>query len=253
MKKIFAILLVLCFALAGCNNQTDSISSKELSSSDFSSVHSSSDVSKFESSSNIDASSELAEEVIEEGGACGNVEFHASFESIDEFIQWAKIGGENTDWSYSKSKDNPCSELFLNWRKNKSEIVVPKLKNNEYYLRIIKVDDDSLFFRFFLKNEESTSKPLVINISAFPLNEQQNTLSLSDLANAFSPLKDSYYGNSKWGDFIAGTTGSYAINLGFVKASMFFVVRPAIISKTSLNPWQEEYFDYFDFETVSLK
>ena len=254
MKKIFVILLVLCLVLAGCNNQTDSISSKELSSSDFSSTHSSSNVSKFESSSNINVSSELAEEVIEEGGACGNIEFHASFESTDEFIQWAKIGGENTDWSFSKSKDNPCSLFFLDWRKNKSEMVIPKLKNNEYYLRVASADDDHLEFRFFLKNEPSnTSKPDVINIFGFPLTEEQKSLSLKELTEMFNPMEDIYYGDSVWGEYIPGTEYSIAITLGFVKSSMFFVVKPAGMIENTINPWQEEYFDYFDFETVSLK
>ncbi len=253
MKKIFVILLVLCLVLAGCNNQTDSISSKELFSSDFSSAHSSSDISKFESSSNINASSELAEEVIEEGGACGNIEFHASFESTDEFIQWAKIGGENTDWSFSKSKDNPCSLFFLDWLKNKSELTLPKLKNNDFYLSLIKIEHEYIRFNFF--NNSKTSRDYFV-IYAYPLASNQENLSLEDLGKTFSTeIYNPKLVESNWGKCLIGNiSGMDCSSSIFVKSSVFFVVNAKITkNNTIIKPWQEEYFDYFDFETVSLK
>lgn len=257
MKKIFAILLILCFVLTGCNVEKTNSDLHASISSDLLYSNISSETQKTENASTVITSSKSnsAEEIIDDnrGAICESVEYHANFKTMNEFVKWAKKGGEENP-AWNESKDNSCSAFFLDWRKNKSEMVIPKLKNNEYYLRVASADDDHLEFRFFLKNEPSnTSKPDVINIFGFPLTEEQKSLSLKELTEMFNPMEDIYYGDSVWGEYIAGTEYSIAITLGFVKSSMFFVVKPAGMIENTINPWQEEYFDYFDFETVSLK
>ena len=240
MKKVLVFILILTFLLVGC--KSDNIGSS-------SNINSENSQTANNNVSSLLSSSE-PEYVDTDGGYCYNVWNHYETDTVEKFINWTKKG-VNTN-------DDDCTENFLNWRKKQTSITVPKLINKNYTLQSISIEHfeslDSIIFRYTLKDADS--KKLLSDsfwIYGYPLDETQKSKSLYELEKefGFNVLNIKKTDKCDWGEYhyiYSNEGGSPTVN--FLSQSILYSIS---IPYESTDPWQDEYFDYFDFEAVSLK
>lgn len=239
MKKTLVFILVLIFLLTGCNSGNNS-SSSNINSQNVSTANN--NISSAITSSEPD-------EIDSCGGYCSNVWNHYEADSVAEFINWAKKG--------INDKEDDCTDNFLNWRKNQTSIVVPKLTNKNYKLQFVSIEHhnflDSVMFRYTLNDADSKkSLSKIFLIYGYILDETQKSKSLYELEKEFGFNVKNIKKSDKcdWGEYHYIYSNEDRATVNFLSESMLYSIG---VPYEPTDPWKDEYFDYFDFETVSLK
>ena len=243
MKKTLVFILALTFLLTGCAGQETTLNSSNIS-----------------STASINPVSSLVEEASDIYTCIDEPQyFPFSCDTVDDFILWSKKGG-NVKAGLNSGTDNPGNQPYLKWVKNRSSIFLPKLKNNDFYLNHIYVEEKYISFGYPIK--ENIKKDLLhdrFDVVCYFLDEKQSKMELAELEKTFNlnnDVIDIEKGTCRWGEYHyvrSKETGTPIIT--FISSSMLYKVgaRKSIFGYKNNQPWQDEYFDYFDFETVSLK
>lgn len=242
MKKTLVFILALSFLLTGCNSGNNSSSSN---------INSQNIPTANNNISSALTSSEPEETTLPESTYCPNVSGHYRATSIEDFVTWTKKG--------VNTYGHDCTENFFNWRKNQSSIIIPKIKTSNYQIQSISVHHESVRFNYNLKKEVPRKLHTMFTIDCYFLDEKQSKMQLSELEKIFNfnnNIIDIEKGNCHWGQYHYvrdKETGTPIIT--FISSSMLFSVSAttSVYGDNDIKPWQDEYFDYFDFETVSLK
>lgn len=249
MKKLFILFLILSISITACN-QNGAITNDNDITLNNTDINTTSATSQTVTTHDMD-------------GTCPLVQYHFNCSSVQNFVEWIKLGGryENGD---DQEMYNPCSADLLNWRKTQTEISLPILKNDFFKLLTIRVNDNNFYFQY-RANEETKSKVFHdrIVILAYTLTEEQNDLSLDELATRLTKASGFFQnvigkpqsGKSNWGEYRIAATGGEdkCPRVWFVKSSVLYVMCFGNYETPVDTSWHNEYFDYFNFETFSLK
>ena len=238
MKKTLVFILVLTFLLTGCNSGNNSSSSN---------INSQNIPTANNNISSALTSSELEDTTLPESTYCPNVSGHYHATSIEEFVTWAKKG--------VNTYGHDCTENFFNWRKNQSSIIIPKNNNTKYELQVITVRHESVKFSYIIKDTKTNHSHKRFNIVCYFLDETQSKLPIFELEKHFN-IGDNIEIESdvcRWGEYrYVRSKNNGAPMIRFISSSMLYSI-VATNYEDNNPPWKDEYFDYFDFETISLK
>ena len=140
---------------------------------------------------------------------------------------------------------------FIMHLKSANDILLPKMRNEEYTLMRILVSlnesKNSYLFWFFndkkkldfafepIKKEFQDKKPMaIIEDYSLLFNEKLETVE---------------QGKAKYGEYVVLDSSQDSE----LMAQTIFIVDDYIITASCNGEWKNEYFDYFDFEKVTLK
>ena len=243
MKKALVLTLIFCILLTGCAGQETTLNSSNIS-----------------STASINPVSSLVEEPSDIDTCIDEPEyFPFSCDTLDDFILWSKKGG-NANVGLNVEPDNPLNKPFLNWCKNSDKLILPDFKTDVFslkYIRCLTAIKESMGWRIcFINNKFLTEYPVWFMFFIFPLeNAEQNKIYKKDRENTIrSYIKTSAPSNKgtcKFGSYtyIDDTSESYA----WLEYKNHLILIKIQGVDSAYTPWKDEYFDYFDFETISLK
>ena len=180
--------------------------------------------------------------------------------TLNLFVEWIKSGGTKVvnGLNYSEYSYN---YPFLDWVKEQEEIVIPVIKNEAYRLHVVTLTDsradgyhDGYRMVFWAPEAEKVPENARSAVIFFnPLSEDEDKQSLEDIVKNFLkdiPDLELKRGelDSPWGEYwISNSTRIY-----FIKSNC--LIHMGLYAGVDKNaPWVQEYFSYFDFETVPLK
>ncbi|MCL2817479.1 MAG: hypothetical protein FWD39_03710 [Clostridiales bacterium] len=180
--------------------------------------------------------------------------------TLNLFVEWIKSGGtiEVKGKNYSEYSYN---RPFLDWVKGQEEIAIPVIRNEAYRLHAVTLtasgsDGYHDGYRMVFSAQEAEKVPengRMAGIFFKPLSEAEKEQSLEDIVKNFLkdiPDLELKRGelDSPWGEYwISNSTRIY-----FIKSNC--LIHMGLYAGVDKNaPWVQEYFSYFDFETVPLK
>lgn len=254
MKKIMAIIMVASLTLlTGCNIDNPSESSEIASASICNNLGNASDIDKSSVETSIDNTPSSAEKFTVCHPRPKVYDLVAHYDDNEkkvdaaDFFKWCKtvVVDETLRQEY------PDNSIFIDYLNKVDILVAPSMRNTDYYLRRIKVASNGAAFAeysFWYTNDEHT-----ITVSFVPTkNNGDKNLSLSNHVKSLTYDISKATNNSPWGEYYTTTSstgvGAYFSSLDYI-IHIFFETNSAV--KTT--SFQLQYFDYFDFETVSLK
>lgn len=249
MKKVLILALIFCLLLTGCTGQEAQPSSSDILSSN-------------PNNTTSNATSEGYEDVITEPEP---EYFPFTCHSVDDFILWSKNGGNrgNVKVGSNGEPDNPLNQPFLTWCKNADSLILPKFKTNVFslnYITALTAIKKSMGWRIcFLNDKFLTEHPVWFMFFIFPLeNAKQNEIFKKDTENTIRSYRTyiktsapSNKGTCKFGDYTYVNDKSESYAWLEYKNHLILIKTKGV--NEAYTPWKNEYFDYFDFETVSLK
>ena len=259
MKKCVLLALVLVLCLSGC--RTNSARGTD------SAVPESSVSSAFPGGNSVGGRSDIDTEV---STTCIDEPLYFPFtcESVEDFVKWTKVGG-TVSIGQSGNPDNPLSQRYLKWSKTADSLVVPEIKNNNYHLNWIQVmEEENGYYMQIYANKEYVNTPIhnEFDISIYALTKEQEKHNIDQVTEWFSNIRFGRpiqnfpvnKGTCKWGEyrFINANGTSTASRAWFIYDSFLVVISARQggyeYRNCQTGDWNEKYFDYFDFKTVSL-
>ena len=263
MKSIIVILLILCVGLAGCNStSTDTANSGsviDLSSNltNITDASNSSDVS-----SNV---SEISHSSIPEETTGPEPEYFVfSCKSLEDFVLWSKTKG-TVKVGLNSAADNPLNQTYLNWVKTQNSLLIPVLKAP---LKTIGHIEPLIKRNGYCVNISMKETPkglhdimwlYIYSLSDDFQNHNLDYITDNWLIPEVYPQKKSATinkGNCVFGEYRyinSVESNQTSTSAWFVKNQYLIYISVIKYMEDFAADWQEEYFDYFDFETVSLK
>lgn len=164
---------------------------------------------------------------------------------IDEFVDWCKSSIKNfkIDDKYS---DNT---KFLSYIRSNPKLVIPHMTNKDFELQRATVVQDELgccYFVWYLAEDHKRFR-----FAVYPISELLDYSGLKNYYyNAESVEREEDNGICKYGQYFVGVKKYKSKDL----YSVYFLVDGFLVQlHLDYMEWTPEYFDYFDFETVSLK
>ncbi len=265
MKKIIIVLLMLSICLAGCNSTLTNVensSSVITSGSNLTNISDTSNMSDI--SSNPSQTSQSSIPTVTEGPE--PVYFSFTAETIEDFVLWSKTKG-TVKVGLNSAADNPLNRTYLNWVKTKSSLLIPVLKTPLKPVYWVKPHEKQSGYFTMLSLEpllsQINNKNNKMRVFVFGLNKNLQNKGIDYitknwfLTEALTHRNESvihtsdcifgkyYYFNSKESN--QPNSGAW-----FIKDQYLIYMSAYIGGEDVSVDWQDEYFDYFDFETVSL-
>lgn len=167
--------------------------------------------------------------------------------SAQGLIEWVKNGGD----------DNPNNQAFLSAVKEKGELLVPlsiKEGLSDYGCTICE-NTNICVYDFRTYNSEVINENQLYGVSICPIDIP--IADLRDLRGNYVSMEDvktkSYKGMQY--AYIDGYEGTGQTDRVFAEAWFMkdgYKIKITAYWSNSFLPWSEEYFDYFDFETIIL-
>lgn len=167
--------------------------------------------------------------------------------SAQGLIEWIKNGGD----------DNPNNQVFLSAAKEKGELLVPlsvKEGLSDYGCTICE-NTNICVYDFRTYNSEVINENQLYGVSICPIDVP--IADLRDLRGSYVSMEDvktkSYKGMQY--AYIDGYEGTGQTDRVFAEAWFMkdgYKIKITAYWSNSFLPWSEEYFEYFDFETVTL-
>ena len=172
--------------------------------------------------------------------------------TLNLFIDWIKSGGtkEVNGMRYDQYSYN---RPFLDWVKGSNGLVLPIATNKAYRLHAVGIFYDTVSYRavFFSDEVNTPSNEQTFNFIFTPLSETEIKQGLESLVRNFSDIEVKCgEGECPWGEYWVDVSGSGAY---FLFSDYLVAVGVYTSQEERPSKWNFEYFDYFDFETVSLK
>lgn len=181
--------------------------------------------------------------------------------TLNLFIDWIRSGGtkEINMKNYSEYSYN---RPFLDWVKEREDLVLPSVKDNDFRFYDVRIATDSIAYIFNFSDYKPNAQIIkTFDVRLFYLNEEQRQKGL------FNRLIESGYkeeklhkgeGECPWGEYWyinyeeddKGEIIPLTIAFFLYGDFQVMIIPYGTIQKT---PWNPEYFNYFDFETVPLK
>ena len=176
--------------------------------------------------------------------------------SLNLFVEWIKSGGtkEIRGVRYDQYSYN---SIFLDWVKGRENIVLPIIKNDAYSFHGVSISHKYNAYSITFSSKEGTV-PLderTLNFVFWPLDEAELKEGLeaavNDLNKKYPTDVEFKHGTEK------GPGGEYLFQEDIPGAR--FIVSDVLVtvaiytSGEEKRTWDPKWFEYFDFETVSLK
>ena len=266
MKSIIVVLLILCIGLAGCNSTLTNVENSSSVIASGSNVTNVSDTSNMsDTSSNSSQTYQSSIPTVTEGPE--PVYFSFTAKTIEDFVLWSKTKG-TVKVGLNSAADNPLNQTYLKWIKTQNSLLVPKLKTplkpvywvkphekqNGYFTMLSlepllsQVNNKNNKMRVFVfgLDKNLQNKDIDYVTENWVLTEVLTHRSESVLHTSNCIFGKYYYFNSKESN--QPNSGAW-----FIKDQYLIYMSAYIGGEDVSDDWQDEYFDYFDFETVSLK
>ena len=165
----------------------------------------------------------------------------------EEFLAWAKSDGG--DWV------NEYNQAFLDWVSVNKRLLLPKMKRDDILELEIRPKVQS---RAGYAYRYHTEVGYTFDAIVIPISEEEKDFEVFAQSLPtwnFKTMKKGS-GSCPWGEYwytdpVCGEDGSSE----GIPSAVFFVQDYAVViqalQKAILLPWNDEYFTYFDFETIS--
>ena len=163
----------------------------------------------------------------------------------NDFIEWCKDSVDNYD-ADSEYTDNVN---FLSYIRNNDRIIVPHMKNKDFFFQRATSIPDNLGCCYFIWYRDKDYNRF--RFAMYPISELQDYTNLfSYFSNTESVDYEIDRGACKYGQYFVGIREDGSKK----QCSVYFEVEGYVVKLWLDNmEWHKDYFDYFDFETVSLK
>ena len=183
--------------------------------------------------------------------------------TFETFKEWAKNYGKTEDGSYNLE----WNKVFLEWASKSQELLLPVVLNGPYEFNNMSVLPNSESYRMvYTGGENAPRKEGILIVMVRPQTGKDAELSVEEyliklIGSNFTNNKDDYKKitkNFKWGDYRVNeywcipSEGTAFVKLGNYQVSLF-VYGGYENGETVHADWDEKFFDYISFETVSLK
>ena len=258
MKKIIVVILILCICLAGCSSSPTAIENGNSVISQSSNLTNSLDSSNIMPNSSQSSQSSIP--TVTEGPEPEYFSFTA--ETIEDFVLWSKTKG-TAKVGLNGDADNPLNQTYLNWVKTQNSLLIPKIKEpiNIRYVEPFEKRNGYLM-NINLKELKNSHNAMLLHM--YSLSDDLQNHDIDYITNNWLhveifPTKKSaiiHNGNCVFGEYrYINSIESNQKNSSawFIKDKYLIYMSAYISGEDVSDDWQEEYFDYFDFETVSLK
>ena len=254
--KTTALVIVFSFLLCGCANKKADVSyiSDVKETNSLLVVSEKTDASETEdATSDEDAIGETEPEWLGQ-----NFAYYSYDDTTPNYlIKWAKESKIDEANEYNKH--------FLSWAKSNNELIVPKIKKDVYKFHACTVMPDSAGYRFvyFAGENYNPVKESTVQILILPLSDLEKDLPLLEIIEKYRYEYKKYPNeilhNSTKIKQGANIIKEYYTTVvddkakAFYKTSQYFISVAVYGGKGLECEWKDEYFDIFEFETVSLK
>ncbi|MCL2818017.1 MAG: hypothetical protein FWD39_06510, partial [Clostridiales bacterium] len=185
------------------------------------------------------------------------------YPSLDLFIEWIKSGGTKVvnGLNYSEYSYN---RPFLDWFKGREDLVLPTVKDNEFRFHGMNLIHDAVGFEvFYTTYRPGMEKPETSKTFSFYfmyLSEDQRKKAPPDITD-MNFVKESLRKGEKecpWGEYWYVDYSEDENGKRTSQTFAFFLYGDCLVhilpkGPQIKDPWNPEYFNYFDFETVPLK
>ena len=260
MKKIIVMinLLLVVSIIAGCTIKKENIKSVK-NSSVTRVVDEVCSEAKHEKNTSSEAETKTPVDTSDKPPAWSGKRFEykrETCENLDLFVDWIKENGK-TEINGKRYDTIEYNQKFLKSIANIDEIILPVISDNSFKFEQISVFESGYSVNYSTYSGENSNSYKMFDIAIYQGKEAYNSVleGISKFPTASQYKKSNTL--SKWGEYYYCDYKANGDEIQQIPSAFFLykgtLVNIAVYGKDRNKQFDPKYFNYFDFETVSLK